>query len=101
MSARVTPAARALAPEPAVGQGGAAAASLGADAAAALRAARLQIIGSGQGSVPTGDILTELPAIADRITNGAFRVDARAVPLADIEAVWNETDARQRIVVTP
>ncbi|HUE48540.1 MAG TPA: heme exporter protein CcmB [Steroidobacteraceae bacterium] len=44
MSARVTSAARALAPEPAVGQGGAAAASLGADAAAALRAARLALL---------------------------------------------------------
>ena len=36
---------------------------------AALRAARLQIVGSGQGSVPTRDILAELPAIAAQITN--------------------------------
>jgi NADPH:quinone reductase-like Zn-dependent oxidoreductase len=68
---------------------------------AALRAVRLQIVGSGQGSVPTRDILTELPAIAAEITRGSFELDARAVPLTDVEAAWNEADADQRIVITP
>jgi NADPH:quinone reductase-like Zn-dependent oxidoreductase len=68
---------------------------------AALRAARLQIVGSGQGSVPTRDILAELPALAEAITAGAFRIDARAVPLADVETAWKETDAEQRLVITP
>jgi NADPH:quinone reductase-like Zn-dependent oxidoreductase len=68
---------------------------------AALRTARLQIVGSGQGSVATHDILTELPAIAAEITSGAFQVDARTVPLADVEAAWNDTDTEQRIVITP
>ncbi len=39
---------------------------------AALRAARLQIVGSGQGSVSTRAILTELPALAMEITEGIF-----------------------------
>jgi NADPH:quinone reductase-like Zn-dependent oxidoreductase len=76
----------------------------GGDAAipsAALRAARLQIVGSGQGSIPTRDILAELPAIAGEITRGAFRIDARTVPLADVEAAWNETETEQRIVFAP
>ena len=76
----------------------------GGDAAipsAALRAVRLQIVGSGQGSVPTRDILAELPAIAGVITRGAFRIDARTVPLADIEAAWNKTATQQRIVFAP
>jgi NADPH:quinone reductase-like Zn-dependent oxidoreductase len=68
---------------------------------AALRAVRLQIVGSGQGSVPTRDILAELPAIATEISNGGFELDARAVPLADVEAAWNDTDSGQRIVITP
>ncbi len=68
---------------------------------AALRAARLQIVGSGQGSVPTRDILAELPAIAGEITGGTFRVDARSVPLADVEAAWTETETEQRIVFAP
>jgi NADPH:quinone reductase-like Zn-dependent oxidoreductase len=68
---------------------------------AALRAARLQIVGSGQGSVPTRDILAELPELATEITAGAFRVDARTVPLADIATAWKDTDGDQRIVITP
>ncbi|MCV7429758.1 quinone oxidoreductase family protein [Mycobacterium montefiorense] len=68
---------------------------------AALRAVRLQIVGSGQGSVPTRDILAELPAIAAEISSGGFKLDARAVPLAEVEAAFNDTDADQRIVITP
>jgi NADPH:quinone reductase-like Zn-dependent oxidoreductase len=68
---------------------------------AALRAARLQIVGSGQGSVPTRDILAELPDLATAITNGTFRIDARTIPLTDIEIAWKDTDSRQRIVITP
>jgi NADPH:quinone reductase-like Zn-dependent oxidoreductase len=68
---------------------------------AALRAARLQIVGSGQGSVSTRDILAELPALAEVITAGALRIDARAVSLADVETAWKETDTSQRLVITP
>jgi NADPH:quinone reductase-like Zn-dependent oxidoreductase len=68
---------------------------------AALRAARLQIVGSGQGSVPARDIVAELPGLAAEITSGTFRIDARAVPLADVEAAWKDTGSEQRIVITP
>jgi len=68
---------------------------------AALRAARLQIVGSGQGSVPTRDILAELPGLAAEITSGSFRIDARPVPLADVEGAWKDTGSDQRIVITP
>jgi hypothetical protein len=43
----------------------------------------------------------ELPDLATEITNGTFRTDARAVPLADIETAWKDTDGSQRIVITP
>ncbi len=69
--------------------------------AAALRAVRLQIVGSGQGSVPTRDIAAELPTIASEISGGGFALDARAVPLVDVEAAWTDTDAEERIVLTP
>jgi NADPH:quinone reductase-like Zn-dependent oxidoreductase len=68
---------------------------------AALRAARLQIVGSGQGSVSTRDILAELPGLAAEITHGTFKVDARTVPLADIETAWKDTGGDQRIVIVP
>jgi NADPH:quinone reductase-like Zn-dependent oxidoreductase len=69
---------------------------------AALRAARLQIVGSGQGSVSTRDILAELPALAQEITNGTFDVDARPTPLTAVEQAWADAaHTTQRIVLTP
>jgi hypothetical protein len=68
---------------------------------AALRAARLQIVGSGQGSVSAREYVAELPAIAAAIAAGTLDVDAQAVPLADVEQAWAAADAKQRIVLTP
>ena len=69
---------------------------------AALRAARLQIVGSGQGSVSTREILAELPGLAQAITGGTFNVDARPVPLADAEQAWADAArTSQRIVLIP
>jgi NADPH:quinone reductase-like Zn-dependent oxidoreductase len=69
---------------------------------AALRAARLQIVGSGQGSVSTRDILAELPALAGEITRGTFGIGARPTPLADVEQAWADAArTTQRIVLTP
>jgi NADPH:quinone reductase-like Zn-dependent oxidoreductase len=68
---------------------------------AALRAARLTVIGSGQGSVGGHEYLAELPALAEAIAAGRIDVDARAVPLADVEQAWADTGASHRIVLTP
>ncbi len=69
---------------------------------AALRASRLQLVGSGQGSVGTGEILAELPALAAELAAGALPVAPRAVPLADLEGVWMApTDPAERLVVVP
>jgi hypothetical protein len=69
---------------------------------AALRAARLQIIGSGQGSVSSQEIVAELPELARRIAAGAFDIDARPMPLAEVEQAWADAaTSTQRIVITP
>ncbi len=68
---------------------------------AALRAARLQLVGSGQGSVTTAEILAELPALAQELTDGPLCIDARTVPLEAVESAWRDVDATQRVVVTP
>jgi NADPH:quinone reductase-like Zn-dependent oxidoreductase len=67
---------------------------------AALRSARLAIVGSGQGSVGAREYLAELPALIAEIAAGTLKVDARAMPLADVEQAW-AADARQRIVLAP
>ncbi len=69
---------------------------------AALRAARLQIVGSGQGSVSTREILAELPALAAEITRGTFDIDTRPTPLAEVERAWADAPGTtQRIVLVP
>ena len=80
---------------------GSVAGPLAAIPSAALRAARLQILGSGQGSVPAHDILDELPALAAEIGQGVFQVDALAVPLEDIESAWQDSRSDRRVVITP
>jgi len=68
---------------------------------AALRAARLQLVGSGQGSVSTREYLAELDILAQEITAGTISVDARAVPLAQVEEAWAATGAKHRSVLVP
>ncbi|GAA4684378.1 zinc-binding alcohol dehydrogenase family protein [Frondihabitans cladoniiphilus] len=68
---------------------------------AALRAARLQIVGSGQGSVTAREILAELPALAEAITAGEFDVTTRTVPLADVEQAWLAAGDSSRVVIVP
>ncbi|MYU34395.1 zinc-binding alcohol dehydrogenase family protein [Streptomyces sp. SID8358] len=67
---------------------------------AALRAARLQILGSGIGSVTPRDFIAELPELADAVTEGALDVHARAVPMAEIAQAWTER-TRERLVFVP
>jgi NADPH:quinone reductase-like Zn-dependent oxidoreductase len=70
--------------------------------AAALRSARLQIVGSGIGSVAARDFVKELPKLAEAVAEGAFDVRARAVPLAQVEQVWTDAaGTSDRIVLVP
>jgi NADPH:quinone reductase-like Zn-dependent oxidoreductase len=79
---------------------GAVAGATAAIPSAALRAARLDIVGSGQGSVSVREYLAELPALAEEISAGTFDVDASAVPLADVEQAWT-AGTKQRVVLVP
>ena len=67
---------------------------------AALRSTRLQIVGSGQGSVSPREIRAELPELAAEITKGTFTIDAQAVPLANVERAWADK-TRHRVVLVP
>jgi NADPH:quinone reductase-like Zn-dependent oxidoreductase len=69
---------------------------------AALRSARLQIVGSGIGSVPGRDFVKEIPKIASAVAEGTFDVRARAVPLTDVEQAWTAAaQTSDRIVLVP
>jgi NADPH:quinone reductase-like Zn-dependent oxidoreductase len=67
---------------------------------AALRSARLQIVGSGIGSVSGRDIVRELPELATALADGTFAIDARPVPLSEVERTWT-TATPHRVVLVP
>jgi NADPH:quinone reductase-like Zn-dependent oxidoreductase len=67
-----------------------------------LRSANLRIQGSGQGAVSTAGYVAELPSLVEEIGSGAIHVDARMVPLADVETAWAAPEKPgQRTVLTP
>ncbi|MFI7149977.1 zinc-binding alcohol dehydrogenase family protein [Nonomuraea sp. NPDC050022] len=67
-----------------------------------LRAANLNIMGSGQGSLTTAGIIAELPSLAAEIASGALAVDPLPMPLDQVEQAWNTPTAPgQRLVLTP
>jgi NADPH:quinone reductase-like Zn-dependent oxidoreductase len=69
---------------------------------AALRSANLRLQGSGQGAVPAGDYLAELPALIDEINAGTIAVKANTMPLADVEQAWTQPEVPgERTVLVP
>ena len=72
-----------------------------ASISAALRAVKLKLVGSGQGSVDTRDFLAELGVLAQEITSGTLTVATRTVPLAEVETAWVDTWGSERIVIVP
>jgi len=66
-----------------------------------LRAARVQLVGSGQGSVPAREIVAELPGLATHITGSDYAIHAVAEPLSDVERVWRAParGARRTVLV--
>jgi NADPH:quinone reductase-like Zn-dependent oxidoreductase len=68
--------------------------------AGALRSTRLQIIGSGQGSLTGATMAAETPAVAAAIADGAYMVEPDPVPLHDVERAWRlPADSSKRIVI--
>ncbi len=80
---------------------GSVAGSTAAIPSAALRAGRLQIVGSGQGAVPAHDFVAELPELAGEISLGTFSIHARTVPLDQVTKAWVEPGSDERIVIVP
>jgi NADPH:quinone reductase-like Zn-dependent oxidoreductase len=68
----------------------------------AFRSANFRVLGSGQGSVATAEILAELPELATQIANGVFAVNPVTVPLASVERAWTTpTVPGERVVIVP
>ena len=66
-----------------------------------LRGADFTLLGSGQGSVSTRDIVNELVPLMTAVHAGAFALATDPRPVSEVERVWREpADARRRIVFT-
>lgn len=69
---------------------------------AALRATRLQLVGSGQGSVASSDIVAELHDLTVAVSTGVFSDQTTVLPLRKVEQAWNRvTDSSERMVFVP
>jgi NADPH:quinone reductase-like Zn-dependent oxidoreductase len=69
---------------------------------AALRSANLRLQGTGQGAVSNETYLAELPSLVDQIKAGTITLKAKPQALADIHAIWTNTDKPgERTVLIP
>jgi NADPH:quinone reductase-like Zn-dependent oxidoreductase len=69
---------------------------------AALRSTRLQIVGSGIGSVSGRDFHEEAPNIAQAVTAGAFDIGTDRFPLSEVTTAWTQPlESNSRVVFLP
>ncbi|MCA1190197.1 MULTISPECIES: zinc-binding alcohol dehydrogenase family protein [unclassified Saccharopolyspora] len=69
--------------------------------AGALRSSRIDVIGSGQGSLSGAEMAAAAPEVLAEIARGTFAVDADPIPLHDVERAWAKpADSSKRIVLT-
>ncbi|WP_414445331.1 quinone oxidoreductase family protein [Burkholderia sp. 22PA0106] len=68
--------------------------------AAVLRATAITLMGSGIGSVPLPMLIEALRMVLDVAPRAGLRIDAHAVPLAQVGETWAKTDSRRRTVFT-
>jgi NADPH:quinone reductase-like Zn-dependent oxidoreductase len=66
---------------------------------AVLRSAPIALMGSGLGSVPSDRLLAAIGALLQAAAPGGFKVEAKPVPLSEVEQAWN-SDGGQRLVFT-
>jgi NADPH:quinone reductase-like Zn-dependent oxidoreductase len=67
--------------------------------AATLRAAAIELMGSGFGSVPIDRLLASIERFLQAVAPGGFRIAAEALPLSQVERAWSR-DSHARIVFT-
>jgi hypothetical protein len=68
--------------------------------AAALRSSRLELLGSGLGSVSNEELVKAVAGVLRWAAAAKLQVAADAVPLRDVERAWNAA-ATRRLVFTP
>lgn len=68
--------------------------------AALLRSSAIEIMGSGLGSVSLDALMQSIAGVMQAAVPAGLQIDTNPVPLAQLEAVWAQDDARTRTVFT-
>lgn len=67
-----------------------------------LRAAPVELVGSGaDGPATLTDAAIAFDGLLQQAIQGQISIDAAAVPLADVEKTWSEPDSGRRVVFVP
>lgn len=69
--------------------------------AAVLRAAAIEMLGSGLGSVPFDRLISVIGELLRASTPAGLSIATRILPLSEIAHAWSATDDHRRIVLTP
>ncbi len=67
---------------------------------AVLRAAAIELMGSGLGSVPLPRLIAVARGVFDAAARARLTLDTRVVPLSAVGAHWNDTSSAVRTVFT-
>ncbi|HEY3989480.1 MAG TPA: zinc-binding alcohol dehydrogenase family protein [Acidobacteriaceae bacterium] len=70
-------------------------------AGATLRSSGLELLGSGFGSASMKEIFAALAEFFEQAVKAPFAVKVQAVPLRDVEALWNAPERGARLVFQP
>jgi NADPH:quinone reductase-like Zn-dependent oxidoreductase len=68
--------------------------------AAALRSSKLEIVGSGIGSVSRAQLLAAIRGVLDAAPSAGFTIAVNTAPLADVARVW-DADEGERTILLP
>ena len=69
--------------------------------AATLRSSAIEILGSGFGSASLEEIVKAVAEFFKMAAEEPFHFKAKAVPLKDVESVWNAEEPGVRLVFQP
>jgi NADPH:quinone reductase-like Zn-dependent oxidoreductase len=65
---------------------------------AVLRSSAIELFGSGIGSIPLDRLVAAIGRLLQATMPGGFHIDAKSVPLSDVEQAWSEDDTTVRTV---
>ena len=67
---------------------------------AILRAAPIEMTGSGLGSVSTDRFVKAIAELLQAAAAGALQIETKSVPLSEVEQAWTSSDSGRRTVFT-